>query len=177
MSLIERERIIFSIVYTKMDKFTLYLTNNGRSEAETKKQANVIKQLNNIMHDNKNNHNDFEFLLEDKERIRKYMLENLATSSCSFCSISVCKVIYSMSIAQIKKDAVIRFYLDIAAQSQRVTKGRKSYKGLCAEVCYRRAQPLPSYVQQLFLSCSLVSKAFKKNARNCNSKLSFVNSP
>ena len=143
-------------------------TNNGRSETETKKQVNVIKQQNNIMQD------DFEFLLEDKEQIRKYMLENLATSSCLFYSISVRKVINSMSIAQKKNDAVIRFCLDIAAQSQRVTKGRKSYKGLCAKACYNRAQPLPSYVQQLLLGCSLVSKAFKKQARNCNSQLFFV---
>ena len=104
-----------------MDKFTLYLTNNGRSEAETKKRVNVIKRLNNIMNDNKKEYDDFEFLIQDKERIRKWMLENLATSSCSFYSISVRKAIDSMSIAQSKKDAAIRFYLDIAAESQRVT--------------------------------------------------------
>ena len=59
-----------------MDKFTLYLTNNGRSEVETKKQVNLIKRLNNIINDNKKDYDDFEFLIQDKERIRKWMRES-----------------------------------------------------------------------------------------------------
>ena len=72
------------------------------------------------MTNDKKNYNDFNFLIQDKEKIRTWLLNNLATSSVVSYSIALRHAIQSMDISESEKEEMIRFYLDIAAEAQQV---------------------------------------------------------
>ena len=57
-------------------------------------------------------YDNFKFLIKDKERIKTWMLQNLAVSSRGFYSIFIQKAIDSMSIAQKEKVDAVRFYFN-----------------------------------------------------------------
>ena len=83
--------------------------------------------MNNVMTDKKKDYDNFEFLINDKTKIRSWLFNNLSTSSVANYSIALRHAISSMDVPQTKKDEMIRFYLDIASEAQRVTnrvKGR-----------------------------------------------------
>ena len=76
--------------------------------------------MQNAMTDKKKDNDIFEFLINDKMKIRSWLLNNLSTSSVANYSIALRHAISSMDIPQNKKEEMIRFYLDIASESQRV---------------------------------------------------------
>ena len=92
----------------------------GISDESAKKKIGVIKRLNNVFTDNSENYDNFKFLINDKEKIRKWLIENLSTSTSSNYALAVRHAIDSMDINDNIKDEAIRFYLDISAESQRV---------------------------------------------------------
>ena len=92
----------------------------GISDESAKKKIGVIKRLNNVFTDNSENYDNFKFLINDKKKIRKWLIENLSASTSSNYALAVRHAIDSMDINDNIKDEAIRFYLDISAESQRV---------------------------------------------------------
>ena len=103
-----------------MQRFTKYLHSINKFDDESKRIINVFKRMNDVMTDNKKDYDDFNFLIKDKDKIRTWLLNNLATSSVVSYSIALRHAIQSMDISEKKKEENIRFYLDIAAEAQRV---------------------------------------------------------
>ena len=103
-----------------MIRFTQYLHKINKYDDSSKRIINVFKRLNDLMTDNKKNYDDFNFLIKNKEKIRTWLLNNLATSSVVSYSIALRHAIQSMDISESEKEEMIRFYLDIAAEAQRV---------------------------------------------------------
>ena len=103
-----------------MIRFTRYLHKINKYDDASKRIINVFKRLNDLMTDNKKNYDDFNFLIKNKEKIRTWLLNNLATSSVVSYSIALRHAIQSMDISESEKEEMIRFYLDIAAEAQRV---------------------------------------------------------
>ena len=103
-----------------MIRFTQYLHKINKYDDASKRIINVFKRLNDLMTDNKKNYDDFNFLIKNKEKIRTWLLNNLATSSVVSYSIALRHAIQSMDISESEKEEMIRFYLDIAAEAQRV---------------------------------------------------------
>ena len=66
---------------SKMIRFTQYLHRIKKYDDAYKRIINVFKRLNDLMTDNKKNYDDFNFLIKNKEKIRTWLLNNLATSS------------------------------------------------------------------------------------------------
>ena len=62
-----------------MIRFTQYLHKINKYDDASKRIINVFKRLNDLMTDNKKNYDDFNFLMKDKEKIRTWLLNNLAT--------------------------------------------------------------------------------------------------
>ena len=48
-----------------------------------KKETGAIKRLNHVFTDNSENYDNFKFLINDKENIRKWLIESLSTSTSS----------------------------------------------------------------------------------------------
>ena len=103
-----------------MNKFISYLHKINKFGDNLKRIVNIFKRMNNVMTDKKKDYDDFEFLINDKTKIRSWLLNNLSTSSVANYSIALRHAISSMDIPQNKKEEMIRFYLDIASESQRV---------------------------------------------------------
>ena len=104
-----------------MDRFIAYLRKINKFDDSKKKIINVFKRMNNVITDNKKDYDNFDFLIKNKDEIRTWLLNNLSTSSVSFYSIALRHAISSMNIPESKKAEMVRFYLDIAAESQRVS--------------------------------------------------------
>ena len=100
-----------------MNRFIAYLHKINKFD-DLKKIVNVFKRMNNVMTDKKKDYDNFEFLIQDKEKIRTWLLNNLSTSTVGSYSIALRHAIQSMDITESKKPEMIRFYLDIAAESQ-----------------------------------------------------------
>ena len=103
-----------------MNRFIAYLHKKNKYDDDLKKIVNVFKRMNNVITDKKKDYDNFEFLIQDKEKIRTWMLNNLSTSTVGSYSIALRHAIQSMDITDSKKQEMIRFYLDIAAESQRI---------------------------------------------------------
>ena len=104
-----------------MDRFIAYLRRINKFDDDKKRIVNVFKRMNNVITDNKKDYDNFDFLIKNKDEIRTWLLNNLSTSSVSFYSIALRHAISSMNIPESKKAEMVRFYLDIAAESQRVS--------------------------------------------------------
>ena len=104
-----------------MNRFTDHLHKVSKDQKKSKRIINVFKRISNVMTDDKKDHNDFEFLIKDKEKIRTWLLKNLSLSSVVSYAISLRHVVESMDIPESKKEEMVRFYLDIASETQRVT--------------------------------------------------------
>ena len=104
----------------KMNRFTNYLHKIQKYDDDSKHIINVFKRMNDLMTDDKKDYDDFNFLIKDKDKIRTWLLKNLATSSVVSYSIALRHAIQSMDISESKKEEMTRFYLDIAAEAQRV---------------------------------------------------------
>ena len=104
-----------------MDRFIAYLCRINKFDDDKKRIVNVFKRMNNVITDNKKDYDNFDFLIKNKDEIRTWLLNNLSTSSVSFYSIALRHAISSMNIPESKKAEMVRFYLDIAAESQRVS--------------------------------------------------------
>ena len=76
--------------------------------------------MNDLMTNDKKDYDDFNLLMKDKDKKRTWMLKNLSTSSVVSYSIALRHTIQSADITESKKEEMIRFYLDIAAEAQRV---------------------------------------------------------
>ena len=74
----------------------------------------------NVMTDNKQDYEDFEFLIKDKEKIRTWLLKNLALSSVVSYSIALRHAVESINLSESTKVEMVQFYLDIASETQRV---------------------------------------------------------
>ena len=103
-----------------MNRFIAYLHKKNKYDDDLKKIVNVFKRMNNIITDKKKDYDNFEFLIQDKEKIRTWLLNNLSTSTVGSYSIALRHAIQSMDITASKNQEMIRFYLDIAAESQRI---------------------------------------------------------
>lgn len=104
-----------------MDRFIIYLCKINKFDDDRKRIINVFKRMNNIITGKKKDYDNFDFLIQNKDEVRTWLLNNLATSSASFYSIALRHAISSMNIHESKKKEMIRFYLDIAAENQRVS--------------------------------------------------------
>ena len=100
-----------------MQRFTKYLHRINKFDDELKRIINVFKRMNDVMTDNKKDYDDFNFLIKDKDKIRTWLLNNLATSSMVSYSIALQHAIKFMDISEAKKEEMICFYLDIAAEA------------------------------------------------------------
>ena len=103
-----------------MDRFIAYLRRINKFDDDKKRIVNVFKRMNNVITDNKKDYDNFDFLIKNKDEIRTWLLNNLSTSSVSFYSIALRHAISSMNIPESKKAEMVRFYLDIAAVSNRI---------------------------------------------------------
>ena len=103
-----------------MNRFTTFMENKDFSDDVQKRKINVIKRLNNVFTNKSENYDNFDFLINEKEGIRKWLIENLSTSTCSNYALAVRHAIESMDINTALKDETIRFYLDISCEAQRV---------------------------------------------------------
>ena len=104
-----------------MNRFTNclnYLHKINNYDDDSKRIINVFKRMNDLMTDDKKDYDDFNFLIKDKDKIRTWLLKNLATSSVVSYSIALRHAIQSMDLSERKKEEMIRFYLDIAAEAQ-----------------------------------------------------------
>ena len=101
-----------------MIRFTQYLHKINKYDDSSKRIINVFKRLNDLMTDNKKNYDDFNFLIKNKEKIRTWLLNNLAILSVVSYSIALRHAIQSMDISESDKEEMIRFYLDRAAEAQ-----------------------------------------------------------
>ena len=72
------------------------------------------------MTDDKKNYDDFEFLIKHKDKIRTWLLKNLSLSSVISYAIASCHAVESVDLSESKKEETVRFYLDIASETQRV---------------------------------------------------------
>ena len=63
---------------------------------------------------------NFSFLINDKEKIGKWLIESLSTSTSSNYALACRHAIESMDISDDVKAKAIRFYLDVSSESQRV---------------------------------------------------------
>jgi hypothetical protein len=96
------------------------MENKDFSDDVQKRKINVIKRLNNVFTNKSENYDNFDFLIHEKEGIRKWLIENLSTSTCSNYALAFRHAIESMDINTALKDETIRFYLDISSEAQRV---------------------------------------------------------
>ena len=99
-----------------MNRFTTFMENKDFSDDVQKSKINVIKRLNNVFTNKSENYDNFDFLINEKEGIRKWLIESLSTSTCSNYALAVCHAIESMDINTALKDETIRFYLDISCE-------------------------------------------------------------
>ena len=72
-----------------MNRFTEYLYKINKFDDNSKRIINVFKRMNNLMTNDKKDYNDFNFSIQDKDKIRTWMLNNLSTSSVVSYSISL----------------------------------------------------------------------------------------
>ena len=72
-----------------MNRFTTFMENKDFSDDVQKRKINVIKRLNNVFTNKSENYDDFNFLIDEKEGIRKWLIENLSTSTCSNYALAV----------------------------------------------------------------------------------------
>ena len=104
-----------------MNRFTDYLHNKiHKDQKQPKRMLNAFKRVSNVMTDDKQENEDFSLLIKDKEKIRMWLLKNLSLSSVVSYSIALCHAVESMDIPENKKEETVRFYLDIASETQRV---------------------------------------------------------
>ena len=103
-----------------MLRFTRYLHGLNKYDDDSKRIINLFKRMNDVMTNDKKDYDDFNFLIKDRDKIRTWLLNNLATSSVVSYSIALRHAIQSMDIPEPKKEENIRFYLDIAAEAQQV---------------------------------------------------------
>ena len=103
-----------------MNRFIIFMKNKGISDDAAKKKIRVIKRLNNVFTDNSENFDNFKFLITDKEKIGKWLIENLSTSTSSNYALACRHAIESMVISADVKAEAIRFDLDVSSESQRV---------------------------------------------------------
>ena len=103
-----------------MQRFKKYLHSIDKYDDESKRIINVFKRMNDVMTDDRKDYDDFDFLIKDRDKIRTWLLNNLATSSVVSYSIALRHAIQSMDLSEKKKEENIRYYLDIAAEAQRV---------------------------------------------------------
>ena len=96
-----------------MNRFTNYLHKINKYDDDSKRIINVFKRMNDLMTDDKKDYDDFNFLIKNKDKIRTWLLKNLATSSVVSYSIALRHAIQSMDISESKKEEMIRFYLDM----------------------------------------------------------------
>ena len=104
-----------------MNRFTDYLHNKiHKDQKQSQRIINVLKRVSNVMTDDKHEYDDFSFLIKDREKIRTWLLKNLSLSSVVSYSISLRHAVESMDLPENKKEETVRFYLDIASETQRV---------------------------------------------------------
>ena len=60
-----------------MDRFIKYLHSNGKYGDDERKIVNFFKRVNVILTDHSENYDNFEILDTQKNKIKKWMLENL----------------------------------------------------------------------------------------------------
>ena len=61
-----------------MNRFTTFMENKDFSDDVQKRKINVIKRLNNVFTNKSENYDNFDFLIDEKEGIRKWLIENLS---------------------------------------------------------------------------------------------------
>lgn len=103
-----------------MNRFTDHLSKISKDQNKSKRTLNVFKRISNIMNDDKKDYNDFEFLCRDRERIRSWLLNNLSLSSVVSYSIALRHAVESMDLPESEKQETVRFYLQIASETQRL---------------------------------------------------------
>ena len=104
-----------------MNRFTDYLHNKiHKDQKQSQRIINVFKRVSYVMTDDKHEYDDFSFWIKDKAKIRTWLLKNLSLSSVVSYSISLRHAVESMDIPENKKEETVRFYLDIASETQRV---------------------------------------------------------
>ena len=104
-----------------MKRFTDYLHNKiHKDQKQSQRIIIVFKCVSNVMTDDKQEYDDFAFLIKLKETIRTWLLKNLSLSSFVSYSIALRHAVQSIDLPENKKEKIVRFYLDIASETQRV---------------------------------------------------------
>ena len=113
-----------------MNRFTDYLHNEIHKDQKQSKQViNVFKCVSNVMTDDKQEYDDFSFLIKDKEKIRTWSLKNLSLSSVVSYSISLHHAVESMDLPENKKEE-----MRIAAVDKRIER-RERIEQVLVETC------------------------------------------
>ena len=103
-----------------MDRFTRYLHSIGKYGDDERKIVNIFKRVNDIITDHSENYNNFEILDTQRNKIKKWMLDNLTLGTVGNYASGLVRAVESMNVSQSEKDDIKRFYLDIAAETQRL---------------------------------------------------------
>ena len=110
-----------------MDRFIKYLHSIKKYGEDERKTVNIFKRVNDVVTNNKEDYDNFEILDTQRNKIRKWMLDNLSLGTVCNYTTALSRAVDSMDVAQNKKDEIKRFYLYIDSETQRL-RNRKSGK-------------------------------------------------
>ena len=82
------------------------------------KKVYIFRRVNEIITNHSEDYDNFEILDTQRNKIKKWMLDNLSLGTVENYALRLYRTVESMNVPQSEKDDLKQFYLDIAAETQ-----------------------------------------------------------